>query len=58
MKISEILSRLRFTRTLYEKEIIKMLNERNISEAKKDIEALDIAIAMIEERSNKKKCRK
>jgi len=57
MKISEILSRLRFTRTLYEKEIIKMLNERNISEAKKDIEALDIAIAMIEERSNKK-CRK
>lgn len=53
MKISEVLSRLRFTRTLYEKEIIKMLNERNIPEAKKDIKALDIAIALIEERSNK-----
>ena len=30
-----------------------MLNERNIPEAKKDIKALDIAIALIEERSNK-----
>lgn len=53
MDINEVIKRLRFTRTLYEKEIIKMLNERNIPEAKKDIKALDIAIALIEERSNK-----
>lgn len=53
MKISEVLMRVRFTKTLYEREIIKMLNQRNIPEAKKDIEALRIALAILEERSNK-----
>lgn len=53
MKISEVLSRMRFIKTLYEREIIKMLSQRNIPEAKKDIEALRIAIALIEERSSK-----
>jgi hypothetical protein len=53
MELKEVLTRLRFTKTLYEREIIKMLNQRNIPEAKKDIKALEIAIALIEERSNK-----
>jgi hypothetical protein len=53
MKISEVLSRMRFIKTLYEREIIKMLSQRNIPEAKKDIEALRIGIAIIEERSSK-----
>lgn len=53
MKISEVLSRMRFIKTLYEREIIKMLHQRHIPEAKKDIEALRIAIALIEERSSK-----
>ena len=30
-----------------------MLNQRNIPEAKKDIEALRIALAILDERSNK-----
>ena len=53
MKLSEVLSRMRFIKTLYEREIIKMLSQRNIPEAKKDIEALRIGIAIIEERSSK-----
>lgn len=51
MGISEVINRLRFTKTLYEKEIIKMLSERSIPEAKRDIKALEIAIALLEERS-------
>lgn len=53
MKISEVISRMRFIKTLYEREIINMLHQRNIPEAKKDIEALRIGIAIIEERSCK-----
>ena len=53
MKISEVLMRMKFIKTLYEREIIKMLHQRNIPEAKKDIEALRIGIAIIEERSSK-----
>lgn len=47
MKISEVISRMRFIKTLYERE---MLHQWNIPEAKKDIRALDITLALLEER--------
>lgn len=49
MKMPEVLERLRFIKTLYEKEIIKMLDLRHIPEAKKDIKALEIAISILEQ---------
>lgn len=50
MDINEVIKRLRFTKTLYEIEIIQRIDKRTIPEAKKDIKALDIAIALLERR--------
>lgn len=50
MTLDEVITRVRFTKHLYEVEIIKMLNQRNIPEAKKDIRALGITLALLEER--------
>lgn len=47
-----ILKRLRFIKTFYEIEIINLIDQRSTLEAKKDIKALDIVIALLE-RSNK-----
>ena len=57
MDFDEILKRLRFIKTFYEIEIINLIDQRSTLEAKKDIKALEIVIALLEERSNKK-CRK
>lgn len=52
MDLDEILKRLRFIKTFYEIEIINLIDQRSTLEAKKDIKALDIVIALLE-RSNK-----
>lgn len=53
MTISEILDRVRFVKHLYETVIIKQVEERHLLEAKKDLKALSITLALLEERSNK-----
>ena len=51
MDINEVIKRLKFTKTHYELTIIPLLNDkRNILEAKKDIKALEIVIALLERR--------
>ena len=57
MDFDKIIKRLRFIKTFYEIEIINLIDQRSTLEAKKDIKALEIVIALLEERSNKK-CRK
>lgn len=52
MDLDEILKRLRFIKTFYEIEIINLIDQRSTLEAKKDLKALDIVIALLE-RSNK-----
>ena len=52
MDLDEILKRLIFIKTFYEIEIINLIDQRSTLEAKKDIKALDIVIALLE-RSNK-----
>ncbi len=56
MDFDEILKRLRFIKTFYEIEIINLIDQRSTLEAKKDIKALEIAIALLGE--EQQKCRK
>ena len=50
MDINEVIKRLRFIKTLYELEIIQRIDQRSTLEAKKDIKALEIVIALLERR--------
>lgn len=50
MDINEVIKRLIFIKTLYELEIIQRIDQRSALEAKKDIKALEIVIALLERR--------
>ena len=50
MDINEVIKRLIFIKTLYELEIIQRIDQRSTLEAKKDIKALEIVIALLERR--------
>lgn len=56
MDLYGILKILIFIKPFYEIEIINRIDQGNTLEAKKDIKALEIVIALLEERS--KNCRK